>query len=203
MLGLTIGALLSRVVILVVAFTVHEFAHAWSANELGDDTPRLNGRLTLNPLAHLDVVGSLLLLLTGFGWAKPVPINPYALTRRTSAGVMLVSAAGPFSNLVLAILAAIPLRIGAIPAEYSQFLLQFIFINLVLLFFNMIPIFPLDGEKVLAYLLPPPGQQVMARIRPYGPMILMGMIVIGSLGAIDLIGTLVTGPASFILSQLV
>jgi Zn-dependent protease len=203
MLGLTMGALLSRVVILVVAFTVHEFAHAWSANELGDDTPRLNGRLTLNPLAHLDVVGSLLLLLTGFGWAKPVPINPYALSRRTSAGVMLVSAAGPFSNLVLAILAAIPLRIGAIPAQYSQFLLQFIFINLVLLFFNMIPVFPLDGEKVLAYLLPPPGQQAMARIRPYGPMILMGMIVIGSLGAIDLIGTLVTGPASFILSQLV
>jgi Zn-dependent protease len=203
MLGLTLGALLSRVVILVVAFTVHEFAHAWSANELGDDTPRLNGRLTLNPLAHLDVVGSLLLLLTGFGWAKPVPINPYALTRRTPAGLMLVAAAGPFSNLILAILAAIPLRIGAVPPQASQFLLQFIYINLVLLFFNMIPIFPLDGEKVLSYLLPPPAQQAMANIRPYGPMILMGLIVIGSLGAIDLIGTLVTGPATFVLSQLV
>ena len=197
------GALLSRVVILVVAFTVHEFAHAWSANELGDDTPRLNGRLTLNPLAHLDVVGSLLLLLTGFGWAKPVPINPYALSRRTSAGVMLVSAAGPFSNLVLAILAAIPLRIGAIPAQYSQFLLQFIFINLVLLFFNMIPLFPLDGEKVLAYLLPPPGQQAMARIRPYGPMILMGLFVVGTFTGISILSYLIGYPAYYLHDLLV
>lgn len=203
MLGLTVGALISRVLILVVAFTVHEFAHAWSANELGDDTPRLNGRLTLNPLAHLDVVGSMLLLLTGFGWAKPVPINPYALQRRMRAGVMLVAGAGPFSNLILAILAAIALRLGISQPLVSQFLLQFIFINLVLLFFNMIPLFPLDGEKVLAYLLPPPGQDAMARIRPYGPMILMGMIVVGSLGAIDIIGALVTGPAMFMLSQLV
>jgi Zn-dependent protease len=203
MLGLTLGALLSRLIILLIAFPVHEFAHAWSANELGDDTPRLNGRLTLNPLAHLDVVGSLMLVVAGFGWAKPVPINPYALNRRTSAGVMLVSAAGPFSNLILAILAAIPLRLAATPPQLSQFLMQFIFINLVLLFFNMIPLFPLDGEKVLAYLLPPSGQQAMARIRPYGPMILMGMIVIGSLGAIDIIGTLVTGPATFVLTQLV
>jgi Zn-dependent protease len=203
MFGLTLGALLSRALILLIAFPVHEFAHAWSANELGDDTPRLNGRLTLNPLAHLDVVGSLMLLLAGFGWAKPVPVNPYALTRRTSAGVMLVSIAGPFSNLILAILAAIPLRLAVTPPQLSQFLMQFIFINLVLLFFNMIPLFPLDGEKVLAYLLPPAGQQAMARIRPYGPMILMGMIVIGSFGAIDIIGTLVTGPATFLLTQLV
>jgi Zn-dependent protease len=203
MLGLSPAALLSRVVILVVAFTVHEFAHAWSANELGDDTPRLNGRLTLNPLAHLDVVGSLLLLLVGIGWAKPVPINPYALERRTRAGVMLVAAAGPFSNLVLAILAAIPLRAGLAGPLLSQFLLQFIFINLVLLFFNMLPLFPLDGEKVLSYLLPPPGQVTMERVRPYGPMILMGLIVIGTLGAIDVIGALVTGPAMFVLTQLV
>lgn len=203
MLGLTIGALIPRLIILLIAFPVHEFAHAWSANELGDDTPRLNGRLTLNPLAHLDVVGSIMLLLAGFGWAKPVPVNPYALTRRTPAGMMLVAAAGPFSNLILAIVAAIPLRMGATPPQLTQFLMQFIFINLVLLFFNMIPLFPLDGEKVLAYLLPPAGQQAMARIRPYGPMILLGMIVFGSLGAIDLIGTLVTGPATFVLTQLI
>jgi Zn-dependent protease len=202
MLGLPFTVLLSNIIILLVAFPVHEFAHAWSANELGDDTPRLNGRLTLNPLAHLDVVGSLLLLLTGFGWAKPVPINPYALTRRTPAGVMLVSAAGPFSNLILAILAAIPLRIGGIPPMLSGFLEYFILINLVLLFFNLIPLFPLDGEKVLAYLLPPPGQQAMARIQPYGPMILMGLIVLGRLGGVNIISTLVFGPANFLLSQL-
>lgn len=203
MLGLPLSVLLSNVIILLIAFPVHEFAHAWSANELGDDTPRLNGRLTLNPLAHLDVIGSLMLLLAGFGWAKPVPINPYALTRRTPAGVMLVSAAGPFSNLILAILAAIPLRLAVLPATVSGFLEYFILINLVLLFFNLIPLFPLDGEKVLAYLLPPPGQQALAQIRPYGPMILMGLIVIGRVGGINILSTLVFGPANFVLSQLI
>lgn len=203
MLGLPLSVLLSNVIILLIAFPVHEFAHAWSANELGDDTPRLNGRLTLNPLAHLDVVGSLMLLLAGFGWAKPVPINPYALTRRTPAGVMLVSAAGPFSNLILAILASIPLRLGALPPMLSGFLEYFILINLVLLFFNLIPLFPLDGEKVLAYLLPPPAQQAMAQIRPYGPMILIGLIVIGRVGGVNILSTLVFGPANFLLSQLI
>src|SRR3990172_9910159 len=110
MLNLTLPVFISRVFTLVIAFTIHEFAHAWTADQLGDDTPRSNGRLTLDPLVHLDVIGSLLLLVTGFGWAKPVPINPYALQRRNRAGTMLVSAAGPFSNLLMAILASLPFR---------------------------------------------------------------------------------------------
>ena len=88
MLGLDPQTIISRIIILLIAFTVHEFAHAWTANFFGDDTPRMYGRLTLNPLSHLDVMGSLLLLIAGFGWAKPVPINPYALSRRSSAAVM-------------------------------------------------------------------------------------------------------------------
>ena len=96
MLGLDPQTLISRILTLIIAFTVHEFAHAWTANSFGDDTPRMNGRLTLNPLAHLDIMGSLLLLLVGFGWAKPVPINPYVLQRRSPAAVMWVSWQGRY-----------------------------------------------------------------------------------------------------------
>jgi Zn-dependent protease len=212
MLGLTLPSLITRIVTLVIAFTVHEFAHAWSADQLGDDTPRLNGRLTLNPLAHLDPLGSLMLVVSGFGWAKPVPINPYALRRRTPAGTMLVSLAGPLSNLLMAILAAIPFRAGwldplaaggRILPSASDFLIQFIFINLVLLFFNLIPLAPLDGEKVAEYLLPPRGQDFLYRLRPYGPFILIGLLFLGTLGGLNVLGMVIAGPASRVLSLLV
>ena len=212
MLGLTLPSLITRIVTLVIAFTVHEFAHAWSADQLGDDTPRLNGRLTLNPLAHLDPLGSLMLVVSGFGWAKPVPINPYALRRRTPAGTMLVSIAGPFSNLLMAILAALPFRAGwldllatggRILPSASDFLVQFIFINLILFFFNLIPLAPLDGEKVAEYLLPPRGQDILYRFRPYGPFILIGLLFLGTLGGLNVLGTLVAGPAWRVLSLLV
>lgn len=212
MLGLSLASFLTRAVILLIAFPVHEFAHAWTATQLGDDTPRLNGRLTLNPLAHLDPIGSLLLLVSGFGWAKPVPVNPYALRRNSSAGMMLVSIAGPLSNLVLALLAAVPFRAGLVTPYtgaqtslpgLSQFLLEFIFINLILLLFNLIPVFPLDGEKVAEYFLPPGGQAILERIRPYGPMILLALIFLGSLGSLDLFGRLIGTPALRILNLLV
>jgi Zn-dependent protease len=212
MLGLTLPSLIARIVTLVIAFTVHEFAHAWSADQLGDDTPRLNGRLTLNPLAHLDPLGSLMLVVSGFGWAKPVPINPYALRRRTPAGTMLVSIAGPFSNLLMAILAALPFRAGwldplatggRILPSASYFLMEFIFINLILFFFNLIPLAPLDGEKVAEYLLPPRGQDILYRFRPYGPFILIGLLFLGTLGGLNVLGTLVAGPAWRVLSLLV
>jgi Zn-dependent protease len=156
MLGLSIPILISRIFTLAIAFTVHEFAHAWTADQLGDDTPRRFGRLSLNPLVHLDPLGSILLVATGFGWAKPVPINPYALRQRSKAGTMLVSAAGPFSNLILAIFASLPFQTGLLSPTTtsgsflptpSAFLQEFIFINLILLFFNLIPIAPLDGEN--------------------------------------------------------
>src|SRR3990170_8923316 len=110
MLGLDPAELIARAIVLILAFTVHEFAHAFVADYFGDDTPRSMGRLTLNPLVHLDPIGSLLLLVVGFGWAKPVQINPFVLERRSSAAMMLVSLAGPLSNFLMAVLAAIPFR---------------------------------------------------------------------------------------------
>jgi Zn-dependent protease len=211
MLDLTVSQILTRVITLVIAFTVHEFSHAWVATRLGDETPRLSGRLTLNPLAHLDPLGSLLLIIAGFGWAKPVPVNPYAVRSRTPAGMMLVSAAGPFSNLLLAILAALPLRAGLVTGfgtssglipSLGGFLFEFIYINLILLFFNMIPLSPLDGEKVVSYLLPPNLQAGFERLRPYGPMILFGLFFLGSFLSFDVLGTLVSGPAQRVLSLL-
>jgi Zn-dependent protease len=198
MLNMSPELLLARLLTLIVAFTVHEFAHAWTADQLGDDTPRLAGRLTLNPLAHLDLLGSLMLVLAGFGWAKPVPVNPYALQRRTPAGMMIVAAAGPISNVGLALLASIPFVLGVISISSSVlavFVADFIFLNLVLFFFNLIPIFPLDGEKVLTYFLPPSGQAVFSQIRPYGPILLAGLVILSSRTGLNLLDLIVRGPA--------
>ena len=181
----------------MIAFTVHEFSHAWVANAFGDDTPRANGRLSLNPAVHLDLMGTLLLLFAGFGWAKPVPVNPYALKRRSPAALMLVSVAGPLSNFILALLAAIPIRFGLIPVidnwpgflpTPNSFLLNFIVINVLLMLFNLIPLSPLDGEKVLEYFLPPAGVRLLDNIRPYSPFILLGIVFILPILGIDLIG---------------
>lgn len=199
------SALIARVVVLIVAFSVHEFAHAWTADQLGDDTPRYNGRLTLNPMAHLDPMGSLMLLIAGFGWAKPVPVNIYALNRRSSAGYMLVSLAGPASNLILAIFGALPIRMGLVSDQpfLLNFFFEFIWINLLLMFFNLLPLFPLDGEKVVHYFLPPEGQAALERFRPTAPLVLLGLIVLGSLGGINILGTLIGQPAQFVFDLLV
>ena len=93
-------------IILLIALPIHEFAHAWTADRFGDDTPRMNGRLTLNPLAHLDVIGSLMMIVVGFGWAKPVPVNPYVLSRRSPSALMWVALAGPISNFLQAVIGA-------------------------------------------------------------------------------------------------
>lgn len=199
MLGLSTATLISRLITLVIALSFHEFAHAWTANFFGDDTPRLHGRLTLNPLAHLDPIGSLMLVVAGFGWAKPVPVNMYALQRRSNAAPMWVAVAGPLSNLLLAILAAIPFRFGLIPFSISNgvipsaynFLSTFIQINLILMIFNLIPLSPLDGEKVAQVLFPRSWVNFLDSIRPYGPLILMGLLFILPRLGIDIIGWLI------------
>jgi Zn-dependent protease len=191
--------LVTYMIILLTSFPVHEFAHAWTADRFGDDTPRMNGRLTLNPLAHWDPMGTLMMILVGFGWAKPVPINPYALQRRSSAATMLVSLAGPMSNLVMAVLASIPFRLGLVSIydihqptgilpNLATFFYLFISINLLLMLFNLIPLFPLDGEKVLEYLLPPAGVRILDNIRPYSSIILLVIFLVLPLIGVNLIG---------------
>lgn len=216
---LDLPTLLTRIIVLVTAFTVHEFAHAWSADRFGDDTPRMHGRLTLNPLVHLDPIGSLLLILRGFGWAKPVPVNPYALQRYSPSAMMWVAFAGPFSNLVMAVLAAIPFRLGFITAESAyydavirtghifptipQMLWEFVFINLVLMLFNLIPIAPLDGEKILTYFLPGPLERTFEQIRPYGPMILLAVFFVGPSIGFDLFGQVLGPPLGYLINLLI
>lgn len=191
MLDLDPQTLITRLIILVVAFTIHELSHALVATYFGDETPRRTGRLTLNPLAHLDPIGSLLMIVQGFGWAKPVQVNPYALNRSSPAAMMWVSLAGPASNLALALLAAVPFWLGLtslnqafttsagwLPSP-SWFLAEWVFTNLLLMLFNMLPIAPLDGEKVAIYLLPEPIGRFLETIRPYGPIILLAVLFLG------------------------
>ncbi len=193
--------LITYAIILLIAFPVHEFSHAFVADSFGDTTPRANGRLTLNPLAHLDPFGTLLMLLVGFGWAKPVPINPYALQRRMRAAPMLVSLAGPMANFLLAIIGSAPFRLGLVSTRNLQpptgflptlpyFLFTFIYINLILMLFNLIPIFPLDGEKVLEYFLPAPAARALENMRPYSPIILMAILFVLPMVGINLISNI-------------
>ncbi|MEA4908744.1 MAG: site-2 protease family protein [Chloroflexi bacterium] len=200
MLGLSPATILTRIITLLIAFTIHEFSHAWVATSFGDDTPRANGRLTLNPASHLDLMGTLMLLFAGFGWARPVPVNPYALQRRSPSALMWVSLAGPFSNFLLAVVAAMPLRLGLVRYTFStglfpslfEFLIEFIFINLTLALFNLIPLAPLDGEKIAEYFFPPSWARVMETIRPYGPLILISILFVGPLIGLDLFGWVIS-----------
>jgi Zn-dependent protease len=213
--NLDLPTIISRVFVLLTAFSFHEFAHAWAAVRFGDETPRVTGRLTLNPLAHLDPLGSLMLIAAGFGWAKPVQVNPYVLQRRSPAAMMWVSLAGPASNLLLAIIASIPFQLGLISAYGAAFssggilpsmdklLYEFVYINLLLFWFNLIPIAPLDGEKIFTYFLPANMARVFDTIRPYGPMILMVLIFIGPLLGVNILGMIIGPPLQAMMSFLV
>lgn len=171
------------VVALVIAITVHEFAHAWVATMLGDPTAKAGGRLTLNPLKHMDPMGTILLFLVGFGWGKPVPYNPN-FVKYGKWGEMLIALAGPASNIVTAFVLAFPGRIylitnQALPDEKIYVLLAMIVtLNIFLAAFNLIPIPPLDGSKVLYLILSSFGVSAytIIRLEQMGPMLLLLLI---------------------------
>ena len=187
MLGLDIYTIIARVLVLLIAFTIHELAHALTADYLGDPTPRRMGRITLNPLKHLDPFGTIMLIIAGFGWAKPVMVNPMNMRGNPRTSMAIVAIAGPLSNLVMAAIAAIFFRLGLVDLNtlivqsassltFAEIIYQFLMINLALAFFNLIPVPPLDGSKILFAILP---AELVYRLRPleqYGFMILFGVV---------------------------
>ncbi len=187
--------LVALLIALVFGISVHEFAHAAAATWLGDPLPGRQGRLTLAPAAHLDVMGSLMFLIGGFGWGKPVQYNPYALRASPRTGPAIVAAAGPISNIILAMLVAVVVRVLMLGLGIDLFgwvltpeiarvlfglLVGIVYYNLILSFFNLIPVFPLDGFSILQGLLPPALADAFESTRQYGFLILIVLLFAGS-----------------------
>jgi Zn-dependent protease len=163
---------------LLGAITLHEFAHALAADMQGDRMPRAMGRLTLDPSKHLDPLGTLCILLVGFGWGKPVPFRPEALSSRRF-GAAIVALAGPLMNLLLALASAFAIRVtGLATGPVGTFLQYFLIINVLLAVFNLIPLPPLDGSRLLTIFLPPSKQKIVFFLDRYGFMILLGLLLI-------------------------
>ena len=189
------GALLSA---LIAGLSFHEFSHAFVADRLGDGLPRRMGRVTLNPLAHLDPAGTVLLFIVGFGWGKPVPVNPNA-TANPKATLAITAGVGPLSNFLVAAIAGLPLKLDIVPwlppfnisvinslirggCETEQYvglyLSSIVLISIILGVFNLIPIAPLDGFKVAVGLLPRDLSRPFAKMEQYGPIILIALIAV-------------------------
>jgi len=179
--NVSIQTLIAGVVALLVGLTFHEFSHALTADQLGDHRPRAMGRLTLNPIAHVDPIGALMLVVAGFGWAKPVMVNPAALSggRRSMA---LVAFAGPIANVVVAIVFAIAVRVmglaGVDTGFFPGLIALIVQLNILLAIFNLIPIPPLDGYNVLLAYLPPRQAVTVQRYAPYGVIVLLLLIFV-------------------------
>lgn len=216
MFHLDFTRLLYVVPAIIIALTVHEYAHARVAYAFGDSTAKNAGRLSLNPLRHLDVVGTLLLILVGFGWAKPVPINPWYFGEHRKRKILWVSLAGPGSNLIQALVGAGILALmwhyavnpSAIVLYLFQLLLYYVQINIVLAVFNLIPVPPLDGSKILGSLLPDRQLGMLLGLERYGFLILMLLCflpnILGWFGLprLDILGTIISVPAQWIMNGL-
>ena len=164
--------------VLLFALVFHEFSHGWVAHKLGDPTAKHAGRLTLNPMAHLDMFGSMMILFVGFGWAKPVPVDSRYLAN-PRVDMMKIAFAGPASNLLLAFIGGMLIRILGNVGPLTTMLYMFTQINISLAIFNMIPISPLDGSQIFSGLMVRKNPQLVMNLQMYGPQILMGLILFG------------------------
>lgn len=180
---------------LIVGITVHEFSHAFAAHRLGDPTPGQQGRLSLNPLKHLDFFGTLFLLVAGFGWGKPVQFNP-AYLKNPRSGSVIIGFAGPAANLIMVIVFGVILRVlaqfGVLSPESGLFVLlsSLVLMNLVLLVFNLIPIPPLDGSKAVLALITPRYNEFATWLVRTGPFLLLGLIILDSFSPVSILGNL-------------
>ena len=189
--------------VLIFSLCFHEYSHGYVAYRLGDNTAARNGRLTLNPLAHLDLVGSLMILFVGFGWAKPVPVNPVNFSN-PRVDMMKVAFAGPASNLFLAFIAGLLIRFANFSQIMSnEILLQtlyfFSYINIALAVFNMLPLAPLDGSQIFGNMISKNNPELAWKLQMYGPKILMGLILIGMVTPFSLLGTIMMPFINFFL----
>ena len=189
---------------ILFALTFHEYAHARVAYYLGDYTAYYQDRMNLNPISHLDPIGTLALYFLGFGWAKPVPVNMRNLSEpRTD--MMLIAIAGPASNIFLAILGSIFLRFTtiapfSIPELFTSAMIFFVFINIVLALFNLIPIAPLDGSRLLPLFIRDP--RTLYQIEYYGPRVLMGLVLLSLVGGLSIFSILIFETAKLIFNLL-
>lgn len=172
--------------VLLFALVFHEFSHGWVANKLGDPTAKNQGRLTLNPVAHLDPVGSMMILFVGFGWAKPVPVDSRYLANPRK-DMMKIAFAGPASNLFLALVGGIIIRLTGYTGSLTSMLILFTQINISLAVFNMIPIPPLDGSQIFSGIMIRRNPQLVMQLQMYGPQILMGLILFGMFTGVSII----------------
>ena len=164
--------------VLLFALVFHEFSHGWVAYKLGDPTAKNQGRLTLNPIAHLDPFGSMMILFVGFGWAKPVPVDSRYLANPRE-DMMKIAFAGPASNLFLALIGGVLIRLTGYAGPLTSMLILFTQINISLAVFNMIPIPPLDGSQIFSGIMIRRNPQLVMQLQMYGPQILMGLILFG------------------------
>lgn len=189
---------------LVIALTIHEFAHAFVADKLGDPTPKYQGRVTLNPLSHLDPLGTVAILLVGFGWGKPVQFDPYNL-KDPKRDTALIAAAGPASNLLLAIVLAGVLSVlpaGVLGGILAPAIMYTIFINVMLAIFNLVPVYPLDGSKIFQSLLPAESAAAYELfMHRYGSIVLLFLIV--PWGGSSPVSALISPIISFVVGLLV
>ena len=191
LLNLPIEILAILLPVLLFSLCFHEFSHAFIAYICGDKTAYYKGRLTLNPMAHLDPIGTLMILFVGFGWAKPVPVNPLNLNNR-NLDIIKVAIAGPASNLLLAFISGFILRLSfsgtfVLDGDINKILIWFTYINIMLAVFNLLPIAPLDGSQVFGSLISKKNPELAWKLQVNGPKILLGLILIGLLTKVSII----------------